>query len=255
MKTSFTLTVAAASMLLTAGPASAYDVGTPSWTGIYVSAGLGVGSANSELSIGPGPLLPPNLFNFNFDGIGGEGALGTIGLGFDYQVSPRFVVGVFFDYDFANIETDLDIGLLGLITANGKFDIERQWSIGTRVGVLASPSTLWYALGGYTQVETSDLSVSVAVGGAPIGGISIGVPSFSGWFVGGGVETMLAPNWSLKAEYRYTQLDDERLDFSAISPVVNNIIDARLEPSIHTARVAVSYKFNWDHRTTVEPLK
>ena len=69
---------------------------------------------------------------------------------------------------------------------------------------------------------------------------------------GGGVETMLAPNWSLKAEYRFTQLDGESLDLPF---GFGSFVDVELEPSIHSARVSLNYKFDWDRARHVEPLK
>lgn len=222
------------------------------WTGISVGAGFGAGAINHDLTIGPGPALPPGLFAFGFDGIGGEGVLGTVSVAADYQVQSKFVVGVFFDYDFTNIETDLSLSVppLGNLNVNGDISLDNQWTIGGRLGYLATPDTLWYGLVGYTQASVSDLTITAT---GPINGsLSIGVPDFSGWTVGGGVETMFAPNWSLKAEYRYTSLSAESLDlpFGA-----NNIIDAKLEPSIHTARMTLNYKFNWQREAMSEPLK
>ena len=59
------------------------------WTGFSIGVGVGAGAINHDLTIGPGPALPPGLFNFNFDGIGGEGFLGTVGVAADMQVHPQ----------------------------------------------------------------------------------------------------------------------------------------------------------------------
>ena len=64
--------------------------------------------------------------------------------------------------------------------------------------------------------------------------------TFSGYFVGGGVDTRLgASNWFLRLEYRFTQFDSERLfreeDLDGLR------VD--LEPSMHTARATLTYKF------------
>ncbi len=99
-----------------------------------------------------------------------------------------------------------------------------MWSVGARFGWLATPDTMWYALAAYTQGEYSfdDFDFNFDV---------------DGWSVGAGVETRLSDNWSIKAEYRFTQFNDETLfDYRGIS------LDA--EPSVHTARVLLSYRIN-----------
>ncbi len=222
------------------------------WTGFSIGVGVGAGAINHDLTIGPGPALQPGLFNFNFDGIGGEGFLGTVGVAADMQVHPSIVMGMFFDYDFADLETDLGLSIppFGNLNVTGKVKLENQWTIGARAGFLATPDTLWYGLVGYTQADVSDLTLSAT--GPLTGSLAIGVPSMSGYVVGGGVETNIAPNWSLKAEYRFTQLDAERLNLPF---GLNTFINAELEPSIHTGRVSVNYKFNWDHMRRSEPMK
>ena len=61
--------------------------------------------------------------------------------------------------------------------------------------------------------------------------------TFGGYFVGAGIDSRLAAsNWFLRLEYRFSDFDSERLfraeDFR---------IDA--EPSMHTARLTLTYKF------------
>lgn len=235
-------------LLATVGSANAQS----KWTGISIGAGVGGGSINHDLRLSPGPALPPGLFSFEFDGIGGEGFLGTVGVAADYQFADRFVVGAFFDYDFANLESKMNLSVppLGGLNATAKLSLDNQWTVGARLGFLATPDTLLYGLVGYTHAEISDLDISVT---GPIGAsIAIGVPSFDGYVLGGGIETTLAPNWTLKAEYRFTQLSAERLDLPF---GLNTILNAELEPSIHTVRTTLNYKFNWDRGLAHEPLK
>ena len=221
------------------------------WTGVSLGVGVGAGAINHNLLLGPGPAVPPGTFSAGFDGIGGEGVLGTVGVALDYQMQ-RIVIGAFFDYDFASLDTEMNLSVppLGGLNVTGKISLDNQWTIGGRVGVLLTPDTLWYALAGYTRAEISDLELNIT-GPAAIQLVA-GVPSFSGFVVGGGVETMLAPNWSIKAEYRYTELDAKSLDL----PLgLNAFVDAQLEPSIHTARLSLNYKFNFDRSSDAAPLK
>lgn len=214
--------------------------------------GIGAGAINHEISLSPGPALPPGVFSANLDGIGGEGILGTIGISADYQIGPKIVIGAFFDYDFAKLETEAGLSILPFVglNATSKISLDNQWTIGGRIGMLLSPDTLWYALAGYTQASISDLEVNVTT---PVSlRLTAGVPGFSGYVVGGGVETLLAPNWSLKAEYRFTQLDAEKIDLPF---GLNTFVNAELEPSIHTARMSLNYKFNLDRSADHAPLK
>jgi outer membrane immunogenic protein len=213
----------------TAGPPAQCCAAAPSWNGFYLGAGIGAGAVVHDIDVNAAGTSV-----LGFDGIGGEGIFGTVIAGFDRQIAPHIVAGAFFDYDFSNISTDLNVGA-GLLS--GSLDHKHSWSVGGRVGYLTSPATLWYGLAGYTQA-TFDLSSNIG---------SLDLPEFNGYFVGGGVESILRDGWSLRAEYRFTQFDSESL-FS-----VPGVIDVNMEPSMHTARLALTYRFN--RREEYAPLK
>ncbi len=201
------------------------------WSGFYIGAGVGAGAVVHDLNI--------SAFggSIDFDGIGGEGAFGTLVAGYDHQMSSHFVVGIFGEYSFSDISTDLNITGLGSISLKQ----DSTWSIGGRAGFLTNPGTLVYGTVGYSHTEFDDLSFT--------GLGSLSIPSFSGWFVGGGIETKLTSNLSLRAEYRFTQYDSESV-FS-----IPGLIDVSLEPSVHTGQVVLSYKFNFDHGRMAQPMK
>jgi outer membrane immunogenic protein len=204
------------------------EAAAPSWTGFYVGAGIGSGAVVHDLEVNvPGANL------LSFDGIGGEGIFGTVIVGYDRKVTHNIVAGVFFDYDFSNISTDLSVP--GIF--NASLEHMYSWSVGARVGMLTSPSTLWYGTAGYTQAEF-DFSSNPA--------FALNVPRFKGYFVGGGVESQLRDGWALRAEYRFTQYDSE-----SVFNTGPGGIDVTLEPSMHTARVALTYKFG---RRDEEPV-
>jgi outer membrane immunogenic protein len=56
----------------------------------------------------------------------------------------------------------------------------------------------------------------------------------SGWTVGGGLEYMILPSWSAKAEYMYADYGNERY-FGV----------ADLKASTHTVKGGINYHFNW----------
>lgn len=196
----------AAALMLSAGQAAADglpdsgavrgpegpEVATWNWTGFYLGAGIGGGMLDVETDV--------------FGDGDGEGILGTVVLGYDRQFGPRWVAGMFADFDFSDISADV-----------GGFDVDQtySWSVGGRLGGLITPKTLLYGTGGYTQTELE-------------GGLE---GTADGYFVGAGMEHMLRENWTLKLEYRYS-------DFEADVDVGG---DAEL--SSHTGRLVLSYKF------------
>jgi outer membrane immunogenic protein len=72
----------------------------------------------------------------------------------------------------------------------------------------------------------------------------------TGWTVGGGLEWMLATNWTLKAEYLYVDFRSSFAVPTANIPAPNLIfsqtmlVDADLRA--HIARVGLNYKFGYD---------
>lgn len=185
--------------------AACCDAARP-WTGFYIGLGAGAGSVVHDLG----------GFGASLDGLGGEGVFGTVTVGYDRMLSSRIVAGIFADYDFvSNVSTDAAFGPFSVAVEQ-----KNTWSIGGRLGMLTSPTTLWYGTLGYSHTEF-DLK-----------GINFNLPDFGGYFVGAGVESQLGGPWSLKAEYRFTQFDGEEIlpGFSA-------------EPSTHAGRVALTYKW------------
>jgi outer membrane immunogenic protein len=203
-------------------PAPAYGApvvqqGLPSWSGFYLGAGVGAGAVVHDVTIGVA-----GLGNVSNDGIGGQGIFGTALVGYDHQFGT-FVLGVFADYDFSGISSDFSA--FGLSSAS--LDHKRSWAVGARFGFLSSPSTLWYGTAGYTQ---ADFDASSTVGSFDLG-------TFSGYFLGAGVEGKLGGGWSLRGEYRFSQFGSETV-FSA-----PGLLNIDFEPSMHTARLALTYKF------------
>lgn len=191
------------------GRAACCDAARP-WTGFYLGAGVGAASVVHDVSI--------DGF-VGFDGIGAEGVFGSVIVGYDRMLTSRVVAGIFADYEFAsNVSTDLSFGPVGV-----SLEQKNTLSIGARLGLLSSPTTLWYGTAGYTQTEFELKAF----------GDSASLPDFKGFFVGGGVESQLHGGWNLRAEYRFSQFDSESVFFDELT----------FEPSSHSARVALTYKW------------
>jgi outer membrane immunogenic protein len=187
-KSAKSILFSAVSIVALMSAAHAADVVQPveasgfNWSGIYVGFGVGAGANVHELGSDFAPI--------SLNGIGGEGVYGELTVGYDYMVSPRFLLGGLLDAHVGNIETSLDAGgLSASIQETYGFDA------GLRVGYLFTPNTLGYMLGGYSwQKYKLDTNAGFGFDWDQ-----------SGYFVGGGIETAINSNWTIKTEYRYTR--------------------------------------------------
>ena len=98
--------------------------------------------------------------------------------------------------------------------AGNVVNFENQWfdTLTGRLGYAVAPSTLFYFQGGGAWAHTST-NVTTA------GGVQIGQTSAtrSGWTIGGGVEWMFAPHWTVFLEGNY--MDFGSKSGVAVTPV------------------------------------
>lgn len=95
---------------------------------------------------------------------------------------------------------------------------------------------LIYAKGGFAFVD-GNVSTSTGVAGFTLNSASM----FTGWTVGGGVEYMVAPNWSMKLEYQH-------LDFGAKFPNLTAggaVFPYRNDVTAETVKFGINYLFSW----------
>jgi outer membrane immunogenic protein len=173
------------------------------WTGPYLGAAAAYGIAVSELS-GGGE-------NDVFD-IALRGAQGVVTVGYDWQLSPVWVLGLFGDYAFGKIEGTFD-------EADDNFIIDKQWAVGARLGLVVTPSTLLYTSAGYTR---ADVEVS--------GFFSI-EETLDGYFAGLGVEQAINRNLSLKLDYRFSDYED--FTFQGFN----------FDNEVHSVRLGLTWRF------------
>lgn len=192
--------------VLAAGKAQAADLPTfkapPvfSWTGSYVGLNVGGGfSVNNAFKTFSGP-----------SGGSISNLLGGIQNGYNYQISPLFVVG--YEGDFSAT------GLSNRNAWNSPY-VRLPW-YGTnraRVGIATFDSRLlFYGTGGLAVGELYDVGIKK---------LEIG------WAAGGGVEWAFAPDWSAKLEYLYTNFNHDGLPDWTHS-------------QFHTIRLGVNYHFD-----------
>lgn len=192
-----------------------------SWSGCYGGGAVGYTTAPTDTSLAvPGGAV-------KIESLALDGHTFTVLGGCDLQMQ-KFVLGAWADHswddaDFAVTAT----GAPALLSAS----LDRRWAVGGRAGYVFHDVTLVYALIGYTQAETSAIS-------SPAAGVSFAVPTLDGYVVGGGAEVALGSNLFLQAQYTYSDYQEASI---ALAPG----LDLKLEPDVHTARVGLLYRFNF----------
>jgi outer membrane immunogenic protein len=217
------------------------------WSGFYLNAGGGYGmwNADTQLFTPGGACLACVVQTF-----GGRGYLGTVGGGFDYQVgglgmgawNPMIVVGLMGDYNFESLKGTIADGLVG---ASAQIKETASWAGGARIGLAFGPNFFTYMNGGATGTRFGGTSFVSDVTGAPLGAASAAFWK-TGWYLGGGTETSLAPvlpvGFFLRSEYRYSYFNTTTVPVIAGGVTALNV---GWHPVVQTLSTSLVYKFNW----------
>ncbi len=114
----------------------------------------------------------------------------------------------------------------------GEVGAGRDIYVGLRAGVLASPSTLVYAKGGYTNARLNVLATD---------GTTELRENFEldGWRIGAGIEQAIGTNSYAKLEYRYSNYSNANFEYS------NGAIteDFDIDTDRHQIAVGVGFRF------------
>jgi outer membrane immunogenic protein len=197
------------------------------WTGLYIGGQVGYEFGRSSASGATG--AGPTAGGANPNGVIGGAHIGylysTQGIpGFGAALGSGGVIGIEGDVDGSNYRSTY---ALGPITDQTRQNI--QGSVRGRLGV-AVDRALFYATGG---VAFGDLGNNYTSATGASTSISHGRV---GWTGGGGVEYAFTNNWSVRAEYRYTDFGSVTDTFGAAT-VRHHETDNRVQAGF-------SYKFN-----------
>jgi outer membrane immunogenic protein len=202
---------------------------TRNWTGFYGGAGIGVDALVQDASLQP----VNDSGSLRVSGLGGGDISGTATAGYDQQIAPRWLIGALADYDWMGHDFQVRLAGLGKSASGHLMSLDNSWTVGARGGYLLANDVLAYGLLGFTRADISN--ASVRVGSQQFG---INFPSFDGVTVGGGFEKRLTDQISLRAEYRFTDLQDGTIHGNLGATVVGNA-----DPDIHSASIIAAYRF------------
>jgi outer membrane immunogenic protein len=197
------------------------------WTGFYIGADLGGGWASGRLT--------DNFTGASFSG-DHSGVIGGATFGYNWQVSPSFVLGVEGTFDGTSIsKTSGLVGttILGVPSIlQGSANTNWDSTIAARFGY-AQNNWLFYGKAGGGWADNSATITNLTTGRSVSASNTTG-----GWLVGAGIEYGLTRNWTVKAEYDYLALGH----WTAASPFLpgDSINVAR---DINMFTVGVNYKF------------
>ena len=216
-------------------PARAAPVAAPIWTGAYANAGLGYGFWDATTTTD----APGRCVSCAKTDHAGKGWLGEVGVGYDYQFNNRFLAGVLFNYDFADIRGRVSDAVF--TTADTSSD--STWFIGARAGWLITPDILNYVSVGYTKTRFSGGALHNSYTGAQLPDARLQGYDAGGWFVGGGLEVAMHNGWFWRNEVRYADYSNGVRIESGISPE----FQLQFDPIVGTATTGVVYKLDWPH--------
>lgn len=183
------------------------------WNGIYMGASIGYSYGLSDLTHDY-VLPPPTRDTYEIDR---NGFFATLSAGFDRQLTPRIVWGMFGEYTFGEIKDRVTLATPGNVDL--RFKLEDSWAAGGRLG-LVHDGALWYATAGYSGINVSLADLN---------------GTMHGYFIGAGIEKDITHNTRLKVEYRFADYGGASLCCAADQLAVDS--------SIHSVQLGLSYVF------------
>jgi outer membrane immunogenic protein len=207
-----------------------------SWTGCYIGGNVGGGWDRQGYT----NLNPQRLPNFDLGSERNSGVVGGGQVGCDYQAGS-WVFGAQGMFEAADTRGSNHV-VPGRADSQfpNIFDLSARTSWVTtatvRVGYAIVPQALLYAKGGAAWTHGT-LGYNITGMGLAT---YTGGETRSGWIIGGGLEYLFAPNWSVFVEYNHMDFGTQTLNtqdaFANIEPI-------RVSRRIDTAMVGVNFRF------------
>ena len=186
------------------------------WTGFYIGGQVGGAWGTGGSSFTAFDPVTDTFVDASFGSGNPSGVIGGGHVGFNYQFpgwslfsSSGIVIGVEGSVDGSSLSKTTVVALPGVFGASGTLtaqsSLDIQGSIRGRLGI-AWDRVLIYATGGvaFGGINTDFELSGVDEAGVPVFASTSRSNSRTGWTVGGGIEYALTNNWSIGAEYRFT---------------------------------------------------
>jgi len=214
---------------------------TYNWTGCYLGGNAGGGWAKTEqtrIGLVNGTVLTPQ----DYGSATGSNFIGGGQIGCDYQFGGNWVVGVQGMFDFGNTNSSHILPPFPTFASADR--TKNMYTATARIGYLFAPQVLAYVKGGGAWT-TTDSTVTIPSANF-LSETALG-NTRSGWTIGGGLEWMFAPGWSVFGEYNYMDFGTKNIGYIP-GPLtapgsVGDLLSTRL--TAQTALVGVNYKFNF----------
>ncbi len=212
------------------GPPPVYAPPPPifTWTGFYIGGQVGYAWDRDTTDFFTADPAAPF---FSAD-TRPNGVIGGAHVGYNLQIAP-WLIGLEGTVDGTSLSKTISLAGLPALTVHSREDI--QGSIRARIGI-AFDRVLIYGTGGAAFTGITDH-------------YRIGFPFFlaeqisktrAGWTVGGGLEYAVTNNWSIRAEYRYS-------DFGRFNDfpfgILASVPEARHHLTENQVQAGISYKF------------
>jgi outer membrane immunogenic protein len=207
-----------------------------SWTGCYIGGNVGGGWDRQGYT----NVNPQRLPNFDLGSERNAGVIGGGQIGCDYQAGA-WVIGAQAMFEAADLRGSNHVvpGAADPQFPN-IFDLSARTSWVTtatlRVGYAVVPQALLYLKGGAAWMHGK---LDYTITGMGVANYT-GAETRSGWIIGGGLEYLFAPNWSVFVEYNHMDFGTQTLNtqdaFAFIEPI-------RVSRRIDTAMVGVNFRF------------
>lgn len=173
--------------------------------------------------------------------------------GYNWQVRPDWIVGIEADIAWANNHASLS-SIPGM-TGAGRTGTSELKDIGdggirARLGYLVAPDLMVFATGGVSWIQsevnaTSITTTRISNYCAPdtivtTRGADSSSSTQTGWTLGGGIEKVVAANWLLRGEYRYSSYGSQKVTLMQGAQRITADLGSH---STQTAMIGIAYQF------------
>ena len=260
-----------------------------SWSGAYVGAAAGIRANQTTATLDKATVLPAGFAPFDAldncrcflsNGFDTTAARVSPYVGYNWQIHPKWVLGLEGDFGFADAQSTSSGNYLPgtpVFGASGgqndSFSVRTRWdaSIRARAGFLVTPSFMTFLTGGVawmnveetSRCDTSAQTLAIVPGltlmenancapGRRSPAVITQSTTKPGFTVGAGGELKVWSNWLLRGEYRYADygrasFTDSRSCASAaggINCFLTETATNSLRLQSHTAMFGIAYKID-----------